>query len=176
VPYRAYMAKRGKTVFGDPPPTKTCPYCKSSDLPVEATACSHCTRELAEAASCQPGSAAQRPMARGPRTVQRSVQARVSPQYQRRSAQAWPPSAIIWLVGKRMPHIQQDSNAAPSAPCRPAPGGAGRRRGPSGTRLVIGSSTSDIAGFDEAPTVMSPPEGWSARGRRGPSMPSPGQA
>jgi len=49
VPYRAYMAKRGKTVFGDPPATKTCPYCKSSDLPVEATACLHCTRELAEA-------------------------------------------------------------------------------------------------------------------------------
>jgi large conductance mechanosensitive channel len=50
VPYRSYMARRGKTVFGDPAPTKTCPYCKSSDLPVEATACSHCTRELAEAA------------------------------------------------------------------------------------------------------------------------------
>lgn len=50
VPYRSYMARRGKTVFGDPAPTKTCPYCKSSDLPVEATACSHCTRELASAA------------------------------------------------------------------------------------------------------------------------------
>ena len=50
VPYRAYMARRGKTVFGDPPLTKTCPYCKASDLPVEATACLHCTRELAPAA------------------------------------------------------------------------------------------------------------------------------
>ncbi|HKR72332.1 MAG TPA: MscL family protein [Streptosporangiaceae bacterium] len=50
VPYRAYMARRGKTVFGDPPLTKTCPYCRASDLPVEATACLHCTRELAHAA------------------------------------------------------------------------------------------------------------------------------
>jgi large conductance mechanosensitive channel len=46
VPYRAYMRKRGKTVFGDPAPTKTCPYCMSSDLPVDATRCSHCTSEL----------------------------------------------------------------------------------------------------------------------------------
>src|SRR6516164_2174586 len=47
VPYRAYMRKRGKNVFGDPAPTKTCPYCKSSDLPIEAVTCLHCTRELA---------------------------------------------------------------------------------------------------------------------------------
>jgi large conductance mechanosensitive channel len=46
VPYRAYMRKRGTTVFGDPPPTKTCPYCKSADLPVEATKCLHCESEL----------------------------------------------------------------------------------------------------------------------------------
>src|SRR6266702_4933628 len=45
VPYRAYMSKRGKTVFGEPPPTKTCPNCKSSDLPVDATRCLHCTSE-----------------------------------------------------------------------------------------------------------------------------------
>jgi len=25
VPYKLVMARRGKTVFGDPPPTKTCP-------------------------------------------------------------------------------------------------------------------------------------------------------
>ena len=50
VPYRAYMRKRGKTVFGDPPPTKTCPYCKAGDLPVEATVCLHCTRELSQVA------------------------------------------------------------------------------------------------------------------------------
>jgi large conductance mechanosensitive channel len=49
VPYRAYMRNRGKTVFGDPAPTKTCPHCKSSDLPVEATTCLHCTKELAPA-------------------------------------------------------------------------------------------------------------------------------
>src|SRR6516165_2226825 len=34
VPYRAYMRKRGKSVFGEPAPTKTCPYCQSDDLPV----------------------------------------------------------------------------------------------------------------------------------------------
>ena len=46
VPYRAYSARRGKAVFGDPPPTKTCPACLSSDLPVGATRCKHCTTEL----------------------------------------------------------------------------------------------------------------------------------
>ena len=46
VPYRAYMRKRGKTVFGDPPPTKTCPNCLSSDLPAAATKCLHCASEL----------------------------------------------------------------------------------------------------------------------------------
>jgi large conductance mechanosensitive channel len=46
VPYRAYMARRGKTVFGDPPPTKTCPNCLSADLPVAATKCKYCTSDL----------------------------------------------------------------------------------------------------------------------------------
>ena len=49
VPYRAYMRKRGINVFGAPSPTKTCPNCKSSDLPVDATACRHCTRDLSPA-------------------------------------------------------------------------------------------------------------------------------
>jgi len=35
----ACMAQAGKTVFGDPPPAKACPYCQSSDLPVSATKC-----------------------------------------------------------------------------------------------------------------------------------------
>ncbi|MDE3081996.1 MAG: MscL family protein [Acidobacteriota bacterium] len=50
VPYRAYMAKQGKTVFGPPQapaPTKTCPECLSSDLPVAATRCSHCASVVA---------------------------------------------------------------------------------------------------------------------------------
>ena len=45
VPYRAYMAKQGKTVFGPPQapaPVKTCPECLSSDLPAAATKCLHC--------------------------------------------------------------------------------------------------------------------------------------
>jgi len=46
VPYRAYMRKRGQNVFGDPAPTKTCPNCKSTDLPVDATKCLHCASEL----------------------------------------------------------------------------------------------------------------------------------
>lgn len=50
VPYRAYMRKRGKNVFGEPPPTRTCPYCKASDLPADATICMHCTREFVQAA------------------------------------------------------------------------------------------------------------------------------
>ncbi len=47
VPYRAYMRRRGTTVFGEPAPTKTCPRCMSTDLPVDATRCSHCTADLA---------------------------------------------------------------------------------------------------------------------------------
>ena len=50
VPYRAYMAKQGKKVFGSPepaPPTKTCPECLSADLPVAATKCSHCASVVA---------------------------------------------------------------------------------------------------------------------------------
>jgi large conductance mechanosensitive channel len=46
VPYRAYMRHRGTTVFGEPPPTKSCPSCLSGDLPVAATRCRHCTSEL----------------------------------------------------------------------------------------------------------------------------------
>lgn len=50
VPYRAYMARRGKTVFGEPAPTKTCPRCLSSDLPVAATKCKYCETDLSPAA------------------------------------------------------------------------------------------------------------------------------
>lgn len=46
VPYRAYMKKRGTTVFGEPAPTKTCPQCGSADLPVSATKCKYCASEL----------------------------------------------------------------------------------------------------------------------------------
>lgn len=46
VPYRAYMARRGTTVFGEPAPTKTCPHCLSTDLPLAATICAHCSSEV----------------------------------------------------------------------------------------------------------------------------------
>ncbi len=46
VPYRAYMARRGKTVFGEPAPTRTCPSCLSSDIPPAATKCKYCASEL----------------------------------------------------------------------------------------------------------------------------------
>jgi hypothetical protein len=48
------------------------------------------------------------------REVHRSVHPRVSRQYQRRSRHVLPPSATIWLAGKRMPHIQQDVTAVRS--------------------------------------------------------------
>ena len=46
VPYRHIQARRGQTVFGDPAPVKTCPYCLSDDLPVAATKCKYCVSEL----------------------------------------------------------------------------------------------------------------------------------
>jgi len=48
VPYRRYMKKRGTSVFGDPPPTKTCPECQS-DVPLAASRCRYCTSDLAVA-------------------------------------------------------------------------------------------------------------------------------
>lgn len=42
VPYKTVMARRGKEVFGDPAPTKTCPECLSSDLDPAARKCKHC--------------------------------------------------------------------------------------------------------------------------------------
>ena len=46
VPYRAYMKRLGKTVFGPPATTKTCPNCLSSDLPLAASRCRYCTSEI----------------------------------------------------------------------------------------------------------------------------------
>jgi len=42
VPYRHSEARRGRSVFGPPAPTKQCPECLSADLPVAATRCMHC--------------------------------------------------------------------------------------------------------------------------------------
>jgi len=42
VPYRSYSARRGKTVFGEPAATKSCPECLSDDLPVAARKCRYC--------------------------------------------------------------------------------------------------------------------------------------
>ncbi len=46
VPYRAYMKKRGETVFGEPAPVKTCPSCLSDDLPVGAVKCKYCASDV----------------------------------------------------------------------------------------------------------------------------------
>jgi large conductance mechanosensitive channel len=51
LPYKAVMARRGKTVFGDPPPTKTCPACMSEDLNPAATKCKYCGSDLMRAAA-----------------------------------------------------------------------------------------------------------------------------
>lgn len=46
LPYRHIQARRGVTVFGDPAPAKTCPFCLSDDIPVAATKCRYCASEL----------------------------------------------------------------------------------------------------------------------------------
>ena len=51
VPYRASQARRGVTVFGDPPPAQTCPACLSEGLPVAATKCRYCGTTLGGAAA-----------------------------------------------------------------------------------------------------------------------------
>ncbi|WP_182358671.1 large conductance mechanosensitive channel protein MscL [Tomitella gaofuii] len=49
VPYRAYQAHRGNEVFGEPAPTKSCPECLSSDLPMKATKCKYCASPVSAA-------------------------------------------------------------------------------------------------------------------------------
>jgi large conductance mechanosensitive channel len=46
VPYRAYQRRRGVTVFGEPPPRQTCPFCLSEDLPAAASKCRYCGSSL----------------------------------------------------------------------------------------------------------------------------------
>jgi large conductance mechanosensitive channel len=46
VPYKVVMAQRGRTVFGDPAPTKTCPACLSDDLNPAASRCKHCGADI----------------------------------------------------------------------------------------------------------------------------------
>ena len=41
LPYKHIQKRRGKTVFGDPDPTKTCPECKS-EIDPDATKCKFC--------------------------------------------------------------------------------------------------------------------------------------
>jgi large conductance mechanosensitive channel len=45
VPYKTVQARRGITVFGEPPPAKTCPACLSDDLPLGASKCKYCGTE-----------------------------------------------------------------------------------------------------------------------------------
>jgi large conductance mechanosensitive channel len=47
VPYKTVMARRGKEVFGEPAPTKTCPECLSTDLDPAARKCKYCGSALA---------------------------------------------------------------------------------------------------------------------------------
>ncbi|HET6182515.1 MAG TPA: MscL family protein [Acetobacteraceae bacterium] len=49
LPYKTVMARAGKVVFGDPPPTKTCPLCLSDDLPPAAVRCKHCGGDIGPA-------------------------------------------------------------------------------------------------------------------------------
>ena len=49
VPYRSYSRRRGRAVFSEPAPTKTCPECLSEDLPIAATRCKHCGVSVAAA-------------------------------------------------------------------------------------------------------------------------------
>ena len=46
VPYRAYMKRRGASVFGGPPALRTCPTCLSEDIPLGAQKCKHCLSDI----------------------------------------------------------------------------------------------------------------------------------
>ena len=51
LPYKVVMARQGKVVFGDAPPTRTCPACLSEDLNPAATRCKYCGTDIGRAAS-----------------------------------------------------------------------------------------------------------------------------
>ena len=51
MPYKLVMARRGRTVFGDPPPTKTCPACLSDDLNTAASRCKYCGSDIGRVAA-----------------------------------------------------------------------------------------------------------------------------
>jgi large conductance mechanosensitive channel len=51
VPYKHVQARRGVTVFGDPAPAKSCPFCLSDGLPLAATRCMYCTSALPSAST-----------------------------------------------------------------------------------------------------------------------------
>ncbi|MHB1849231.1 MAG: hypothetical protein ACYCVO_09515, partial [Acidimicrobiales bacterium] len=46
IPYRHVQARRGVSLFGEPAPTTTCPYCLSGTLPLAATKCRYCGSDL----------------------------------------------------------------------------------------------------------------------------------
>jgi large conductance mechanosensitive channel len=46
VPYRIYQSRRGKAVFAEAGPIKTCPHCLSEGLPLAATKCRFCGSSL----------------------------------------------------------------------------------------------------------------------------------
>ncbi|MGH8962901.1 MAG: MscL family protein [Jatrophihabitantaceae bacterium] len=50
MPYKTIMRRQGKTVFGEPAPTATCPACLSDDLNPAATKCKYCGSDLAATA------------------------------------------------------------------------------------------------------------------------------
>jgi large conductance mechanosensitive channel len=56
MPYKIISARRGVTVFGSPPPVKTCPACLSDDLPAAASKCRYCgtAQPAAAAAAAEP--------------------------------------------------------------------------------------------------------------------------
>ena len=46
IPYKHVQARRGVSVFGEPAPATTCPYCLSGTLPLAATKCRYCGSAL----------------------------------------------------------------------------------------------------------------------------------
>ncbi len=71
VPYRAYMKRRGSEVFGEAPPTRTCPVCQSDDIPLAASKCKYCLSDLrpSEPELTPPGDG-QKPATVGGKTTQ----------------------------------------------------------------------------------------------------------
>jgi hypothetical protein len=111
-------------------------------------------------ATALPGSAGMCACRGGPAVVQRSVHDLASLQYQRMSAQAWPPSGTRKASGSAMPHMAHPAVSSGRRSRCAAAGGSGSAR----CGRCSGLASCDVVTTGEACRAMIPPRGTRVAG------------